>query len=62
MILASGWWGYGLYRYFDEGGLPIEMPTWFGHFFVYIIFMGSAWTAFYILAVFIHMIVKCWDD
>jgi hypothetical protein len=61
MIVASGWWGYGLYRYFDTGGLPIDIPNWFAFLFL-IVLLGSIPTVLYFLVFIIHVGMKCWND
>jgi len=61
MIVASGWWGYGLYRYFDTGGPPIDFPIWFTLLFL-VICLGSTITVLYLIVFLVHMIEKCWED
>jgi len=57
-IIASGWWGYGIFRYNNMLG---DLPVWFQSF-ILVIFLGSAVTAVYIIGAFVHMFGKCWND
>jgi len=59
MLAASGWWIYGLLRYYDM--LGDKTPAWFGFAFIPI-FLGSIVTAVYLIDAFVHIVIKCWDD